>query len=304
MEYAVVVNSIGKKYGSLKALDSCSMKVPRGSIYGFIGKNGAGKTTLIRILCGLQYKTSGEFILFGKKDNDRKVINSRKRMGAVVETPSIYQEMSAYENLKQQFYIHGIPSLSEIEFLLNLVGLANTGKRKVKDFSLGMRQRLGIAIALVNNPDFLILDEPTNGLDPQGIIEIRELILKLNRERNITFLISSHLLDELSKIATHYGFIDCGKIVKEISVSDLEKQCGKYTKIEVTKISALTYILDSQNLDYKVMTDTIVYIYGKVKISQLAIALDKENCEIISLGEKEENLESYFVNLIKGEDNE
>ena len=195
MEYVLQTNVLCKKYQKFTALDNLTMHIPKGAIYGFIGKNGAGKTTLIRLLCGLQQPTSGELSLYGTLHSQPQIQNARKRIGAVVETPSIYLDMTAEENLRQQFQILGLPSYREISGLLQLVGLQDTGKKKAKHFSLGMRQRLGIAIALCGNPDFLILDEPVNGLDPQGIIEIRELILKLNRERQITFLISSHILD-------------------------------------------------------------------------------------------------------------
>ena len=202
-----------KAYRHYHALNGLTMNVPRGSIYGFVGRNGAGKTTLIRLICGLQKPTSGTFTLSGVHSTQKDILNIRRRMGAVVETPSIYLGMSAEDNLKQQYRILGLFSYDGLRELLELVGISDTGRKKAKDFSLGMRQRLGIAIALAGNPDFLILDEPVNGLDPQGIIEIRELIQKLNRERGITVLISSHILDELHRLATWYGFIDQGRIV-------------------------------------------------------------------------------------------
>ena len=214
MEYVLRTNGLCKHYRDFKALNGLTMSVPKGSIYGFVGKNGAGKTTLIRLVCGLQLPTSGDFELYGVKCSDKAISKSRRRMGAVVETPSIYLDMTAEDNLKQQYRILGLPSFDGISELLKLVGLDNTGRKKAKNFSLGMRQRLGIAVALCGSPDFLVLDEPINGLDPQGIIEIRELILKLNREQKITVLISSHILDELSRLATHYGFIDSGSIVR------------------------------------------------------------------------------------------
>ena len=223
MDYCLTTNALSKQYRHFKALNNLSMHVPKGSIYGFVGKNGAGKTTLIRLICGLQEPTAGDYTLYGIKNTDKRIAKSRRRMGAVVETPSIYQDMTAEDNLKEQYRILGLPSLDGIPELLALVGLSDTGKKKAKNFSLGMRQRLGIAIALCGDPDFLVLDEPVNGLDPQGIIEMRELILKLNKERQITVLISSHILDELSRLATHYGFIDGGRMVKEISAKDLEK---------------------------------------------------------------------------------
>lgn len=205
MTDCLVTNELCKSYRNFKALHRLNMHIPKGAIYGFVGKNGAGKTTLIRQICGLQNPTSGSYSLYGVKNTDPAIRKVRKRMGAVVETPAIYQDMTAAENLKMQYQLLGLPSFEGIPELLELVGLEKVGKKKAKDFSLGMRQRLGIAIALYGNPDFLVLDEPINGLDPQGIVEIRELILKLNQEYQITVLISSHILDELAKLATHYG---------------------------------------------------------------------------------------------------
>ena len=206
MDYVLKTNALCKSYRKFHALNGVTMNVPKGSIYGFVGRNGAGKTTLIRLICGLQEPSSGEFTLYGTKHTDSKISKARRRMGAVVETPAYYGDMNAAENLKMQYAMLGLPTYDGIDALLKLVRLDDTGKKKAKDFSLGMKQRLGIALALCGNPDFLILDEPINGLDPQGIVEIRELILRLNRERNITVLISSHILDELARLATHYGF--------------------------------------------------------------------------------------------------
>ena len=224
MEIVLETNNLEKRYKDFRALNHTNIHIEKGAIYGLIGKNGAGKTTLIRIICGLQEPTSGSYIIYGKRNNSNDIINARKRMGAIIETPSIYGEMTARDNIILQYKIVGMPEYDGVNELLKLVGLENTGKKKAKDFSLGMKQRLGIAIALANNPDFLILDEPINGLDPQGIIEIRELILKLNKEKRITILISSHYLDELSKIATHYGFLDSGSIIQEITSEELMKK--------------------------------------------------------------------------------
>jgi ABC-2 type transport system ATP-binding protein len=225
-------------------------------------------------------------------------------MGAVVETPAIYQDMTAEENIKEQYRIIGLPSFDGIAELLKLVGLENTGKKKVKNFSLGMRQRLGIAIALAGNPDFLVLDEPVNGLDPQGIIEIRELILKLNREHQITVLISSHILDELSKLATYYGFIDNGRIVKEMSSEELDNACRKCVRMEVTDTKALARVLDGMNTEYQILSDIQADVFAKINVSKLAVMLQKENCEIISMQEHDESLESYYISLVGGEKNE
>ena len=304
MEYVLTTSALSKKYGKFQALDDLSMHIPKGAIYGFVGRNGAGKTTLIRLICGLQAPTQGAYSIYGIDYTDKAIGKSRRRMGAVVETPSIYLDMTAEDNLKQQALILGLPSYDSIPEILKLVGLDNTGKKRVRNFSLGMKQRLGIAVALMGNPDFLVLDEPVNGLDPQGIIEIRELILKLNKEKQITVLISSHILDELSRLATHYGFIDKGRLVKEISATELEAACRKCIKVEVTDTKALVRVLDAEGLEYEVISDTVANIYGKVNLSQLVLALAKEECDLISSHEQDESLENYFINLVGGEHNE
>lgn len=301
MDYVLKTNALSKKYKDFKALNELSMNVPKGAIYGFVGKNGAGKTTLIRLICGLQKPTSGSYILCGRKNTDKDVARSRRRMGAVVETPSIYLDMTAEDNLKQQCLILGLPSYDGLTDILKLVGLENTGKKKAKNFSLGMRQRLGIAIALVGDPDFLVLDEPVNGLDPQGIVEIRELILKLNREKQITVLISSHILDELSRLATHYGFIDSGRMVKEISAKELEAACRKCVRIEVTDVKALARVLDGMKTEYNIISEYKADVFAKINVSQLTLALAKANCEVISMQEHDESLESYYIRLVGGD---
>ena len=308
MNYILQTNSLTKRYKNFQALNGLTMNVPKGSIYGFVGKNGAGKTTLIRLICGLQEPTSGNFTLYGIRNDSKDIIKSRRRMGAVVETPSIYMDMTAEENLKQQYLVLGLPSYEGIPELLKLVGLENTGKKKAKNFSLGMKQRLGIAIALAGDPDFLVLDEPVNGLDPQGIVEMRELILKLNRERQITVLISSHILDELSRLATHYGIIDNGRMVKELSAEELDAACRKCVRMEVTDTAVLARVLDSMNLDsmnleYKIISATTADVYAKVNVTQLTVALAKENCEVLSMQEKDESLESYYISLVGGGNN-
>lgn len=231
-------------------------------------------------------------------------MDARRRIGAVVETPSIYLDMTAEDNLKEQYRILGLPSFDDIPDLLKLAGLEGTGKKKARHFSLGMRQRLGIAVALAGNPDTLILDEPTNGLDPQGIIDIRELILKLNHERQITVVISSHILDELSRLATHYGFIDHGMMVKEITAKELEADCRKCMKLTVTDTTSLASVLDRMDFEFEILSDTQANVYGEIPISDLTLALDKENCRVLTMHELEESLESYYINLIGGFHNE
>ena len=304
MDYVLKTNALCKKYKDYKALNGLSMNVPKGAIYGFVGKNGAGKTTLIRLICGLQEPTSGEYTLYGTKSTDKEILKARRRMGAVVETPSIYLDMTAEDNLKQQYRVLGLPSYDGLADILKLVRLENTGKKKAKNFSLGMRQRLGIAIALAGDPDFLVLDEPVNGLDPQGIIEMRELILKLNREQQITVLISSHILDELSRLATHYGFIDKGQIVKEISAKELDTACRKCIRLEVTNTQTLSRVLDGMNVEYTIVSDKAADVYARINVSKLTLALAKENCEVISMKERDESLESYYVGLVGGKEND
>ena len=300
MEYVLETNALGKRYQNFTALNGLNMHIPKDAIYGFVGRNGAGKTTLIRLICGLQEPTDGSYTLYGTENTQPQIIRSRRRMGAVVESPAIYPDMTARENLRQQYRVLGLPSDDGIDELLCLVGLGDTGKKKAKNFSLGMRQRLGIAIALSGNPDFLVLDEPVNGLDPQGIIEMRELILKLNREHGITVLISSHILDELSRLATHYGFIDGGRMIKEMSAEELEMRCRKCVRAEVSTASILARVLDGMGASYRVVDNSKVDIYGDIPITKLARALDQENRTLYSMKERDESLESFYMNLIGG----
>ena len=301
MEYCLQTRHLGKRYRHFRALDDLNMNIEKGAIYGLIGRNGAGKTTLIRLICGLQNPTEGSFLLYGADSrNQRAMCEVRRRMGAVVETPSIYLGMSARENVRRQYELLGRPDDSGAAELLRYVGLSGTGNKKAKDFSLGMRQRLGIAIALAGNPDFIVLDEPVNGLDPQGIVEIRELILKLNREMHITVLISSHILGELSKLATHYGFIDKGRLIKEISAADLEAACRKCLRVTVSDVTVLSRILQQKHLDYRIRSDSEADIYSPVSISSLAMALAGEGVDLIRALEQDEDLETYYINLIGG----
>ena len=303
MEYILETNQLEKTYHHFKAINNLNIHIPKGSIYGLIGKNGAGKTTLIRLICGLQKPTNGTYTIYNVPNTDKRILNVRKRMGAIVETPSIRLDATAEDNLKEQYKILGLPSLDNLPEILKLVGLNETGKKKARNFSLGMKQRLGIAIALVGNPDFLILDEPINGLDPEGIIEIRELILKLNKEKGITFLISSHYLDELSKIATDYGFLNVGKIIKEIGKQELEENCRKRIEIKVTNVKECIRYLEENTLSYEIKDGGKINMYDTVNITEFVVALSKRECMIEEFNEKEESLENYYINLIGGGDN-
>lgn len=300
MDYCLTTNNLKKSYGNFKALNGLTMKVPKGSIYGFVGRNGAGKTTLIRLICGLQQPTAGDYTLYGKKHTAKDIVKSRRRMGAVVETPSIYLDLTAEDNLRDQYRVLGLPSFHNIPELLQFVGLGDTGKKKTKNFSLGMRQRLGIAVALAGDPDFLVLDEPINGLDPQGIIEMRELLLKLNKERQITILISSHILDELSRLATHYGFVDQGQMVKEISAAELHAACRTCTWLKVSDTGVLARVLDERGIEYIIRTQNEAVMYAKVSVTDLVMELAKNNCEVFTMNEQDESLESYFIGLTGG----
>ena len=300
MEDILETHALCKRYRNFTALNGLDMHIPKGSIYGFVGRNGAGKTTLIRLICGLQLPTSGGYTLYGVRNTDAAIGRCRRRMGAVVESPAIYPDMTAEENLRQQALVLGLPSDGGAKALLQLVGLGDTGRKKAKNFSLGMRQRLGIAIALTGSPELLVLDEPVNGLDPQGIIEMRELILKLNREQGITVLISSHILDELSRLATHYGFIDGGRMVKEMSAGELEARCRKCMRLDVSDTRALARVLDRQKAEYRIVDDTHADLYTELPVTELVLALDKERCAVRSIKERDESLESFYMDLIGG----
>ncbi|MBO6206880.1 MAG: ATP-binding cassette domain-containing protein [Lachnospiraceae bacterium] len=302
METIFSCEHLRKKYGVFTALDDLSMQIEKGAIYGFVGKNGAGKTTLIRLLCGLQRPTGGHFTLFGADSETSDLSEQRRRLGAVVESPAFLKDMTARDNLIQQYLLLGLPDFKGIDELLSLVGLADTGKKKAGKFSLGMKQRLGIAMALCGDPDFIILDEPTNGLDPQGIIEIRELILRLNREKGITFLISSHILDELSRLATHYGFIDKGHMVRQMSAEELRKECRKSIRMKVSDTKVLATIMEQKGIEYKVLDDQTADVYAEMNFSEMAELFARENASILTMEEHDESLEAFYLALLGGEE--
>ena len=306
MEYILTTDNICKSYGKAQVLKDVSLHIPKGAIYGLIGKNGAGKTTIMRVISGLQRPNSGTYTVFGVQNDDIIINDMRRRVGALIESPAIYKDLSAYDNLKVQCMNLGLPSYEIIDELLKLTGLENTGKKTAGKFSLGMKQRLGIAIALCGSPDILILDEPVNGLDPQGIIEIREMLLDLNKTKGTTILISSHLLDELSRVADNYGFIENGKIIKEISKEDLEKSLRKSTSIKVSDIDKTITFLDGKGLEYEVGKDNDISIFADDLIpSDLVVELAGKGITVTNISQNEETLESYFMNLIsdgKGED--
>lgn len=303
MPYILETHNLTKAYKDFYALRNLNMQIEKGAIYGFIGKNGAGKTTLIRLLTGLQHPSEGEFTLYGISSKSKEIHRVRRQIAAIIEKPAVYLNLSAYDNLKVQAQNAGLPSYQNIEDILQLVSLAHVGKKKAKNFSLGMKQRLGIAIALISNPDLLLLDEPINGLDPQGIVEMRELILKLNKEKGITVLISSHYLDELSKLATHYGFLDKGTMIKQISAKEWNQTSGKQVEIQVSDTKNCVVYLEQRQIPYTIMDAHRILIYQDVPLTELVEALAKEQCVVEKFSVREESLESYYMNLVGGQGN-
>lgn len=299
--YVVKTKDLCKRYGSKYAVNKVNMNIPHGSVYGFVGENGSGKTTIMRLLMGLAIPTSGEYELFGANFKSREISKVRHQISAIVEAPSLVPSLSAYANLKYACLYYGIKDYDKvIPEALKSVGLENTGDKAAKNFSLGMRQRLGIAILLLNKPQLMLLDEPMNGLDPSGVAELRDLIIELNKQ-GITFLISSHILSELEKVATHYGFISHGELIKEISANDLANECKKYTDIKYEDLAKLEAAIKKIGYkDVKVYPNS-VRIYDAVKPVKLISELAKEGIEISDIHTSEMNVEDYYLSLIGGE---
>ncbi len=264
MEYAVKTDRLVKRYGSQTAVNGVDMHIRKGDIYGFIGKNGAGKTTLMKMLCGLTQPSSGSYTIFGCENPEQ----ARKRIGSLIENPALFPKMTVKENLTYYAMLKNA-SDAKLTELLDLAGLTGAAvNRKAENLSLGMKQRLSIAVALLNDPELLILDEPINGLDPEGIVEIRQLLMKLNRERGITILISSHILGELEKMATRYGVIRDGILVREFDAEELKQTSTGKVVIDIKDYSRAKRILEENGI------------------------------EIESICEEKENIESYFIGLV------
>ena len=294
--------NITKKYGEQLAVDNVNMTIKKGDIYGFIGQNGAGKTTLIRLITGLIHKSGGEIELLGANE-ENELNKARTMVGSLIESPSLYTNMTARENLEVSRLVRNIPGKKCIDEVLELVGLKDVEKKKVKNFSLGMRQRLGIANALMGNPKLLILDEPINGLDPMGIVEIRELLKKINKEKDMTILISSHILSELSEIATTYGIISNGKLIEEITAGKLAEKCRQYIELRVDDTAIAVTLLERELgiSDYEVLEDKKIKIFSNLEnVGEINSILSKSGVIVENIGIKGENLEEYFVNIIGG----
>lgn len=294
--------NISKSYKHVNVLDQVNMTVKRGEIYGLIGENGAGKTTLIRLLTGLAKPSAGALCLFGSQGKNMAV--QRSRMGCIIEGPSLYPEMTAMENLEVQRRQRGIPGKESLDHVLTLVNLKHAGKKKVKNFSLGMRQRLALAIALLGTPEFLVLDEPINGLDPVGILELRNLLKRLNKERRITILISSHILSELNQLATCYGILSQGKLLQEIDAKELEKRCQKHLLLTVSDTAKAASLLEAEmhTNNFRVLPDHSICLYDYLdKPDQISAMLGRNDITLYQLTCKGEDLESYYMKVISGE---
>ncbi|MDR1000970.1 MAG: ATP-binding cassette domain-containing protein [Clostridiales bacterium] len=300
-EYVLRTNAVSKRYGGAYALRDVSVEIKRGQIYGLIGLNGAGKSTFMRLVTGLAAPTSGEMELFGAS-GEHALRRGRRRIGQSIETPALYPAMTAAQNLEVQRVMAGVPDKSSIKRTLSIVGLSDTGKKKVKDFSLGMKQRLALAVALISNPEFLILDEPVNGLDPKGIIEIRELMCQLARD-GITLLVSSHLLDELAQTATYFGIIHEGRLVRQLSASELADESRQYVSI-ITKEASKAVALLTGHMgvrDFKAVSAAELRIYEQIdRVGDMNTLLVTSGVAIEGIGVSKQRLEEYFMNVTGG----
>ncbi len=303
MNELLVTNNLTKKYKHQAAVNNVNLNVRRGEIYGLVGKNGAGKTTLLKMIGGLVSPTNGDISFMGYSGKDRRKVLSR--IGILIEAPGLYPGMTAYDNLKLKCICTGIHKSGYIENLLNTVGLDEVGKKKVSNFSLGMKQRLGIAMALVGEPDLLLLDEPINGLDPQGIVEIRNTLLNLNKKKEITMIISSHILEELSKIATNFGFINNGELVKELSHAELDAACNEHIELKMPTPNKALPVLDRLGFTrYRVVNNDTIHIFERLEDSgKIAMELAQNNIEIISISVASKAFENYFLEMIGGAQN-
>ena len=302
MDYVLKTTDLTKIYAHKPVVNKVNLKLRKGDIYGFIGKNGAGKTTTIRMIVGLARSNGGEIELFGSKD----LAKGRAKVGTVIEYPALYPYMTARQNLEVQRKLLGVKEKNKTEEILDIIGLKDTGRKKAKNFSLGMKQRLAIGLALMGDPEFLFLDEPTNGLDPEGIKNIRDLIRKLNKKHNITIMISSHILGELYKIATCYGVINNGELVAQFDADELSKRVKQSMKIKVNNVEKACKILSEKMgiSDYSIEGENkIVLSINFDKQGEINSALSKEDIIVHSINTEGGDYEQYFIDLMGGSKN-
>ncbi len=299
--YLIETNDLCKKYGDKLVVDHVNMHIEESSIYGFVGENGSGKTTIMRLLTGLAEPTYGSYSLFGVPYKDPAIYKNRQKLSAIVETVSQVPTMTARDNIIfQELYLGIKLTEEERQQLLEKVHLGDVGNKKVKNFSLGMRQRLGIALALINKPRLMLLDEPMNGLDPEGIAELRDLLITLNKEEGITVLISSHILSELEKIASCYGFISHGHLIEEITAEELQAKCRKSLNVKVDNVNKAEEVVKGLGIrDYKAFPNGDVKIYENVQINSIVTALSTANVMVLGINSSEESVEEYYLNLVK-----
>ncbi|MBP3809462.1 MAG: ATP-binding cassette domain-containing protein [Clostridiales bacterium] len=295
-DYLLVTKDLTKIYKETTAADRVNIHIKKGSIYGLIGKNGAGKTTIMKMIAGLAKPTSGSFEYTGFNCTENEAFS---RIGALIEAPAIDPNLTGFDNIRIKCLAFGIGDKKYINDLLELVGLSASWKKKAGKYSLGQKQRLGIALALVGDPDFLILDEPINGLDPQGIAEVREMFNKLNQERKITILISSHILEELSKIATDYAIIDGGRIVEESTNKELKEKCRDKIAIKTGDVAKAIPVIDGLGFkDYSVVNDKTIHVFDRLsEITVLNMELAKAQIPVESIGIESSDLEEYFLKV-------
>ena len=298
-EIILRTNQLTKQFKQQKAVDGVSVSIEKGAIYGLIGRNGAGKTTFLRMIGGLAAPTSGEMEIFGFRSADGTLNGAFEKIGSLIEQPGIYPNMTAFENCRLKAICRGVYSEEYVNGKLTLAGLANVGKKTVGNFSLGMKQRLGIAMATIGEPELLILDEPINGLDPQGIIEVRDIIHRINQEQSITVIISSHILEELSKLATHYGIIHNGRLIEQLSHDELLGKCVSRLEVVVDSAEKAQPILRKLGCQFDVVTERVIFVNDHLEEgAAINRALVTGGVEVESLHRRNQSLEEYFISLI------
>ena len=300
MEYILTTENLTKTYGEKRAADSVSLHIKKGDVYGLIGRNGAGKTTILKMICGLSCPTSGSITFEGK--TGAELSKQMHKIGSLIETPGLFPKMSAYQNIKIKCILCGKNDDAYIKSLLKQVGLEKVGRKPTQSFSLGMKQRLGIALALVGDPELIVLDEPINGLDPQGIAEMREIIHKLSKERGMTVIVSSHILDELAKVADAFGIINDGKLIDEFTADELDARCSKYTLLKAGDLETIRKVLADNGLDkYEVFDNGDIRINGEIEdTSKLIAALVGAGVPVYELASVQGTLEQYYLNRTGG----